>query len=112
MRLGVRLAQMGTPVLTWRDFAAMVKYADHTTAIYLAVNGHSWNIDTVLAVENRDIAMLQIWQKNRSAGGRMRRPKPFPRPKQLSGETTETKTVGKAADLDEIKRFLERKNGR
>lgn len=112
VRMGLRLTDLGTAAMTWGDFAAWLKYADHTTAVYHAKNGHNWNIDTVLLANLFDVNMAALYQFNKVNRGRMRKPAPFPRPESLRGDNNDSKDLGTAHDLDDIKRFLERKNGR
>jgi hypothetical protein len=110
--MGLRLTDLGSSAMTWADFAAWLRYADHNTAVYQAVNTHSWSMETVLLANLHDLGMAQLYAFNRSKGGKMRKPKPFPRPKALAGVQQETKTVGKAAPVADIDAFLRRKNGR
>lgn len=112
VRMGLRLPDIGTEAFTWADFGAWLTYADHTTAVYRAVNGHNWSVETALMANLHDLGMADLYQYNRSKGGRMRKPKPFPRPEALTNGAKETETVGTAHDPADIKAFLERKNGR
>jgi hypothetical protein len=111
MRVGVRYSQLGTPELTWADMWALARYADHTTAIYRSVNGHAWSVETALLAEARDIALFDFYQYNRAHGGRMQKPDMYERPGALAAGT-KNETKGQSADLADIKKFLERKNGR
>lgn len=114
MRVGTRLDRLGSE-LSWPDLEAFIHYSalDHTTAIYHAVNGHNWSMDTFLAANIFDAVQGQSWQFNRANGGRMKRPKPFPRPNDSQNEdAAEERTIGQAAPLNDIQEFLRRKNGR
>lgn len=113
MRVGARLDNLGTPDLTWADAYSFIRYADHTTAVYRDVQGHNWSIETVLLADIRDVGIFDFYQFNRANGGRMRKPDPFKRPEALTPKDKDkVEAVGQAADLDDIKKFLERKNGR
>lgn len=59
-----------------------------------------------------DQANMQLWLTSKVNGGRGHKPKPIERPKSLRNEGDKKDQIGKAADLDDIKAFLERKNGR
>lgn len=114
LHLGLRLEQLGTPDLTWAEMYALAHCADSTTAMFRAMNGHSWSVDTILAAHLYDLQMMQAYQFNRANGGRMRKPKPFPRPEALmpSDDEANESTMGQAAPLEDIQEFLRRKNGR
>lgn len=111
----MRLDQLGSE-LSWADFDALTHYSarDHTTAIYSSVNGHNWGMDTIIAANLFDAIQAQSWQFNRTNGGRMRRPKPLPRPDAFNRnkEQLDDRTMGQAAPLNDIQDFLRRKNGR
>lgn len=109
LRAGFRFSQLGSPELPWADVAAIINYADHTTAVYRSVNGHNWSIETALAAAHFDQLNALLWQ---NSGGKKRKPKPFPRPKALEAKPEEEKTLGKASEITDIRKFLERKNGR
>lgn len=111
--MGLRLTDIGGGgALSWDDFAAWLNYADHTTAVYRSVNGHSWSVETALMANLNDLGMAELYQFNKAHKGRMRKPKPFPRPEALTGTDKETESLGTAHDVDDVKAFLERKNGR
>lgn len=111
MRMGWRLDAVGVDY-SWLDLWAVVRYADHSTALHQSVHGHRWGMDTALLALLADQANLQLWLTSKINGGRGRKPKPLDRPAALRGNGADTKQLGKAADLDDIKAFLERKNGR
>lgn len=111
MKAGRRLEDVGA-VYSWHDLWALVQFADHTSAVYRATQGHSWGLETSFLALLADQLNQLTWLTSRVHGGRTARPKKIPRPAALTRDEDTTKTMGKAADLDDIKAFLERKNGR
>lgn len=101
---------MGTHY-SWHDLYAVCQYATSDTAIYRAVTGSDWTADTYLAAALVDQLRHQTWVIAKVNGGRGSKPKPIKRPERPDLKDG-NKTFGKAADVDDIRTFLERKNGR
>lgn len=113
IRIGLRLTDIGTEAMSWEDFHAWIRYADPKSAVYRSREGHSWSIETAILANLYDVMIWLLYAFIRSKGGRMRKPKPFPRPEALTPATEkETENLGTAHDVDDVKAFLERKNGR
>ncbi|MDO8308561.1 MAG: hypothetical protein Q7V58_09450 [Actinomycetota bacterium] len=89
--LGLRLAWLGSPRLTWRDLAVIIRHSPRTSALAGAVNGDetAWSITDHLLAGVTDLLALANWQ--RSGKKSAPRPKPLPRP----GKKAWGKRIGK-----------------
>jgi len=101
LRLGLRLADVGSERLTWRDLLILTIgfRSDSRTLFYLSVNGHSWGQMESLTADLIDTSMLQAWlMANQGSKSPSPRPKPFPRPEALvkASEAAEQKRAAEA----------------
>lgn len=112
VKVGKRLEDVGK-AYSWHDLWALIQFSDHTSAVYRSTQGHGWGLETSFLALLADQLNQLTWLTSRVHGGRTSRPKKIQRPASLAkGEDAPEKTMGKSADLDDIKAFLERKNGR
>lgn len=77
---GVRLRDLGTDRLSWRDLKIIVKQQPGNSALARAINGddYLWDIHAQLAALIVDHLAVGNWQ--RSGDKRAKRPKPVERP--------------------------------
>lgn len=89
--LGLRLDDLGTERLNWRDLWVIVNNLPRTSALVRAVAGEDaeWGLLEHLAARVADSLEVGNWQRQGKAHAP--KPKPIPRP----GAKSETKTFGK-----------------
>ncbi|HLS46084.1 MAG TPA: hypothetical protein VK045_11675 [Ornithinicoccus sp.] len=89
--LGLRLDDLGTERLNWRDLWVIVNNLPRTSALVRAVAGEDaqWGLLEQLVARAADSLEVANWQRQGKAHAP--RPKPIPRP----GAKSETKTFGK-----------------
>lgn len=83
IRHGLRLAQLETGELSWRDLWVIVRHMPpHESALWRVMNPDDapWNMDTFLQAEMVDTLRLLVWQKTKDGQKGRGRPKPIPRP--------------------------------
>lgn len=88
---GLRLRNLGTDLLTWRDLLVIVRQQPGTAALARAMDaeGSAWGLTEQLLAAIADASHVRVWQAG--SGKRSDRPKPIPRP----GVETDTKTIHK-----------------
>lgn len=77
--LGLRLANLGSPTLTWRDLLVITREAPPSSALRRAQTG-GWGITEYLLAVVADELAIANWQRQGKRGAP--RPKPIPRPGQ------------------------------
>lgn len=110
MRAGYRLDAVGIDY-SWDDLYAFTRYAGAESAIYRATQGHNWDVNTLLLAAAVDQNNMLLWLTSKINGGRGRKPKPLERPEALRPPELR-QVIGQADDVDDVRKFLERKNGR
>lgn len=120
LSLGLRLDDLGTKRLTWVDLLAVLTNLPPGSAVARARHGEfaTWTAETHLLALIADVLRAANWQR----ASKGPRPKPVPRPKdpaqqQLSAAALKkdhmrSGVIGQPAPFDEMKRWLEAKNGR
>lgn len=102
LALGLRLDDLGTRRLSWRDLWVVVRQAPRSSAIVLATDPDSrWGLPEQLLAAAVDALRAANWQRGRAR--RHEYPKPIPRP----GVEPESKTFGgEALPVDEMNEWL------
>ena len=77
---GLRLRQLGSDLLSWRDLYIIVRQQPSTAAVARAMDpeGSAWGLSEQLLAAIADAAHVRVWQAG--SGKRHDRPKPIPRP--------------------------------
>lgn len=104
IRLGLRLDQLGTKRLSWRDLWVIVRQSGRDSALARSLHGErvGWTQETWLLADIFDVLQAANWQRNLGKGPK---PKPFPRPVKANDSTT--KTFGSAPlPIDELDNWL------
>lgn len=76
----MRLRQLGTDALTWRDLWVIVKHLPRSSALVRVIEGddHPWGLAEQLLAATVDALHAANWQ--RGEGKKRDKPKPIPRP--------------------------------
>lgn len=80
---GLRLRDLGTEKLSWRDLWVIVTQQDPAvSATHRALNPDDapWNMHTFLLAETVDTLRTLVWFKTKDGQKGRKRPKPIPRP--------------------------------
>lgn len=99
--LGLRLRDLGTPALPWRDLLVIVRQSPRTSAVArsMYVEQSAWGLPEQLLASILDALSAANWQRG---GGKGPRPAPLTRPGVESNE----RRMGRARPLDEVTRWL------
>lgn len=105
IRLGLRLAWLGTPALSWRDLLVIVEQLPPGSALHRSMDpeGSLWTVETHLLAGIFDVLAIANWQ--RAGGAERDRPTPLPRPGLPEDPGTETWT-GKPVSIEEMNEKL------
>lgn len=101
--LGLRLDDLGSRALTWRDLWVIVRRSMPESAVFRAQNPDSWawGLPEQLLAAVTDALRVANWQ--RAGGRRSEYPQPIPRP----GVEPATRTRGTSPiPLDEMRKWL------
>lgn len=115
VRLGCSYDRVGQPTgISWDDLYAWLIHADHTTATYRAIQGHSWSEAMLIDWFASTHLGVANYYAARAAGAKhVKKPVPYPLPDALKPQSdVEKTTLGKARPVEEIDAWLIRKNGR
>lgn len=84
LALGLRLAWLGTPALTWRDLLVIVRQSPPGCAVHRALDPDTWRwgLSEQLLALNADYAAIAAWQ--RSGDSKAPRPDPLPRTDEVA----------------------------
>jgi hypothetical protein len=101
---GLRLRQLGTNKLTWRDLHAIVAYLDERSALGRAIQGDAapWQLPEMLLAAAVDRLTWLAWAKTKDGQKGRNVPKPIPRPGVEGPERIGNQPVS----LDDINEFL------
>ena len=102
--LGLRLDDLGTQRLSWRDLWVIVRQSPRGSALARSIHGQraAWAQETYLLADIFDVLAAANWQRG---GGKGPKPKPFPRPKRDDDATV--KRFGSAPlPVDEFDAWL------
>lgn len=103
--LGLRLHQLGTEVLGWRELKAIIRWLPTESALFRAMNpeGHRWQLDQFLLADITDSLRWLVWAKTDDARNGRNRPELVPRP----GVKSDRERVGTATGISEMNKFLD-----
>lgn len=110
IRMGLRLADLGSPALSWRDLKVIVNQAAvlglPESAISRAIGGTvaEWPLDAYMFAAMIDELRAISWQLSGDSSAEP--PKPLPRP----GEMPDPADEGPHLSMDEVKALLAAKN--
>lgn len=107
LTIGRRLDEVGTATFSWWDFSARVTFAQPDSILYRALHGYSYGMEPRQLALVIELLRSSNWQRS---GGRGPKPKPIRWP--WSRPDGETKSIGTAAPLDEVRARLLERNGR
>lgn len=105
IKLGLRLRQLGTEWLTWRDLLVIVQHSGNETSLFAAMHPDvaPWKLSEHLLAVIADAVIAGNWMQSEDARRKRNRPKPIPRP----GVTPEHKKFGgQAEDMAIIRDWL------
>ena len=82
---GLRLRQLGSDLLSWRDLYVIVRQQPSDAALARAMDpeGSAWGLSEQLLAAIADASHVRVWQAG--SGKKSDRPKPIPRPGVESG---------------------------
>lgn len=105
IKLGLRLRQLGTDALSWRDLLVIVQHSDHRTALQASMQPDAapWGLSEHLLAVLADAVIAGNWMQSRDGQKNKNRPKPIPRP---GVEPVNKKFGGKAESIDTIRDWL------
>lgn len=79
--MGLRLRQLGTAELTWRDLKVIIQHGPAQSALARAMYpDHGWGLSEQLQAALLDKANWLVWAKTKDGQSGRNRPKPIPRP--------------------------------
>jgi hypothetical protein len=105
IKLGLRLRQLGTDLLSWRDLLVIVQHTERGSALSASMDPDSstWGLSEHLLAVVADAVIAGNWMSSRDGQKNRNRPKPIPRP----GIVPESKKFGgRAESIDTIRDWL------
>lgn len=98
--LGLRMGDLGTRRLSWRDLWVIVRQSPRGSALARSIHGQraAWTQETYLLADIFDVLAASNWQRG---GGKGPKPKPFPRPKR-DGDKTVQRFGSGALPIDQL----------
>lgn len=105
IKLGLRLRQLGTDWLTWRDLLVIVQHAGHETSLFTSMHPDAapWKLSEHLLAVIADAVIAGNWMQSKDGQKNRNRPKPIPRP---GVEPEAKKFGGRAESMDAIRDWL------
>lgn len=105
IKLGLRLRQLGTDALSWRDLLVIVQHSSNGTALRVAMHPDSapWGLSEHLLAVVADAVIAGNWMQSKDGQKNRNRPKPIPRPGVVPDKK---KFGGNAESMDAIKQWL------
>lgn len=103
--LGLRLRDLGTPSLNWRDLWVICRNSGRTTRLYAALNPEddpTWSTAEYLLAQVVDNT---AWRTYQAAEGKGPKPKPVPRPGDVRRDQADTMPI------EQMREWLESING-
>ena len=101
---GLRLRNVGTPELDWRDLAAVVATTtkDRSSALFRELYPEyvEWDLGAHLAADAVDLLHLLVWFKTKDGSKGRNRPKPYPRPGVEDADKSKKVRKGDVITLD------------
>lgn len=99
---GLRLRQLGTSALTWRDLKVIVKHLGPDSALGRAMYPDGgWGLQEMLTAALVDTARWLVWAKTEDGRRGRNMPTPIPRP-GVEGPEREGNTVMTVAEADKF----------
>lgn len=104
IKLGLRLRQLGTEALTWRDLLVIAQHSGHDTALIMSIDPDAapWGLSEHLLAVVADAVIAGNWMQSEDGRKRRHRPKPIKRP----GVEQDKKYGGKAESMAAIREWL------
>ena len=86
---GLRLYQLGTKRLTWRDLLVITRHSPPGNAIDRAMDpDHMWGLPEQLAASIVDLLRIANWMQTKDGSKGRNQPKPLPRPGVVDPDQT------------------------
>lgn len=99
---GKQLEDLGTPALSWANFAAIVAWLPPASALGRTFNPDwMWGLQEMLLADVVDSLRWLVWAKTKDAQKGRNRPKPVPRPGVPKPER-----IGDKASVADMNQFL------
>lgn len=105
IKLGLRLRQLGSDLLSWRDLLVIVQHTERGSALRASMNPEDspWELKEHLLAVIADAVIAGNWMQSKDGQKNRNRPKPIPRP----GVVPENKKFGgKAESVEAIRDWL------
>ena len=104
--LGLRLRDLGTERLSWRDLRVILLHSPRTSAYMRARMCESalWGVSEHLLASAVDALRWLVWSKTKDGEKNRNRPKPVPRPGVKPDKGRMSDAV--AMPVDELKKYL------
>lgn len=105
IKLGLRLRQLGTDALSWRDLLVIAQHSGHGTALQRSMHPDAaqWGLSEHLLAMVADAVIAGNWMQSKDGQKNRNRPKPIQRP----GVKPEHKKFGGTAeDIESIREWL------
>lgn len=105
IKLGLRLRQLGTDLLSWRDLLVIVQHSGHDTSLNVSMHPDAapWKLGEHLLAVIADAVIAGNWMQSKDGQKNRNRPKPIPRP---GVEPESKKFGGRAESMDSIREWL------
>jgi len=103
--LGLRLRQLGSEFLSWRDLLVIVQHSGHGAALQASMHPDAapWGLSEHLLAVIADAVIAGNWMQSKDGQKNKNRPKQIPRP---GVEPDKKKFGGKAESIDTIRDWL------
>jgi len=105
IRLGLRLRDLGSETLSWRDLLVIVQHSDSGTALQTSrfPEDSHWNLNEHLLAVIADAVIAGNWMQSKDGQKNKNRPKQIPRPGVVPDKK---KFGGNAESIDTIREWL------
>ena len=105
IKLGLRLRQLGTDALSWRDLLVIAQHSGHDTALHASMEPEAspWKLSEHLLAVIADAVIAGNWMQSKDGQKNRNRPKPIPRP---GVEPESKKFGGRAESMESIRDWL------
>ena len=102
---GLRLRQLGTDVLSWRDLLAIIRWLPTDSALLRSMNPDAdrWKLSQYLLADMTESLRWLMWSKTSDGQQGRNRPQPITRP----GMKPDRERLGTATAIDQMNTFLE-----
>lgn len=105
IKLGLRLRQLGSDALSWRDLLVIVQHSGRDSALQASMDPENarWGLSDHLLAVIADAVIAGNWMQSKDGQKNRHRPKPIPRP---GVEPEAKKFGGKAESMHAIRDWL------